>query len=69
MELHMTTLQIKLITELVTWVARAFFDAVQDDENCLTADQAKQLSNKSLSNLTVEVSKAIIENVPRNTKL
>ena len=65
----MTPLQITLITELVTWGAKAFFDAVQDEGNSLTADQAKQHSKNALGNLTEEAQKAIIENLPRHLKL
>ena len=65
----MTPLQITLITELVTWGAKAFFDAVQDEGNSLTADQAKQHSKNALSNLTEDAQKAIIENLPKHLKL
>ena len=65
----MTPLQITLITELVTWGAKAFFDAVNDNENTLTAEQAKQHSKNALSNLSKEAQKAIIENLPRHLKL
>ena len=56
----MTGLETLIVKELITWGAKAFFDAVNDDENSLTAEQA---------NLTEEAQKAIIENLPRHLKL
>jgi|TARA_Y100000296_G_scaffold78391_1_gene101037 hypothetical protein len=69
MELYMINIQAILVNELITWGAKAFFDAVHDEENSLTADQAKKHSKNALSNLTEEAQKAIIENLPRHLKL
>ena len=65
----MTGLEAMLLKELISWGAQAFFDAVNDDENSLTAEQAKKHSKNALSNLTEEAQKAIIENLPRHLKL
>ena len=65
----MTGLEAMLLKELITWGAKAFFDAVHDVENSLTADQAKKHSKNALSNLSKEAQKAIIENLPRHLKL
>ena len=69
MELSMTGLEAMILKELVTWGAKMVFDAVQDDGNSLTADQAKQHSKNALSALTEEAQKAIIDNLPRHLKL
>ena len=69
MELHMTGIEAMLLKELIPWGAKAFFDAVNDEENSLTADQAKKHSKNALSNLSNEAQKAIIENLPRHLKL
>ena len=65
----MTGLEAMLLKELITWGAKAFFDAVHDEEKSLTADQAKKHSKNALSALTEEAQKAIIENLPRHLKL
>ena len=65
----MTGLEAMILKELVTWGAKMVFDAVQDEKNSLTADQAKQHSKNALSALTEEAQKAIIDNLPRHLKL
>ena len=65
----MTGLETLIVKELITWGAKAFFDAVNDDENSLTAEQAKKHSKNALSSLTEDAQKAIIENLPRHLKL
>ena len=65
----MTGLEAMILKELVTWGAKMVFDAVQDDGNSLTADQAKQHSKNALSALPEEAQKAIIQNLPRHLKL
>ena len=65
----MTGLEMLIAKELVTWGAKAFFDAVQDDGNSLTAEQAKQHSKNAMSELSEQAQKAILHNLPKHLKL
>ncbi len=65
----MTGLEMQIAKELILWGAKAFFDAVNDEKNSLTADQAKQHSKNAMSELSEQAQKAIIHNLPKHFKL
>ena len=65
----MTGIEMQIAKELILWGAKAFFDAVNDEKNSLTADQAKQHSKNAMSELSEQAQKAILHNLPKNFKL
>jgi hypothetical protein len=65
----MTGLEMLIAKELVTWGAKMFFDAVQDENNSLDADQAKSFSKNAMEELSEQAQKAILHNLPKHLKL
>jgi len=65
----MTGLEMMIAKELVTWGAKMFFDAVQNDNNNLSADQAKVFSQNAMGELSEQAQKAILHNLPKHFKL
>ena len=65
----MTGLESLIIKELITWAAKSFFDAVQDDSNNMTADQAKQISKDAARSLSDDATQALKHHLPRQFKL
>ena len=55
----MTGLESLVVKELIAWAARALFDAVQDDKNDMTAEQAKEFSNNAAKSLSDDAARAI----------
>ena len=65
----MTGLEMIIAKELVTWGAKMFFDAVQNENNNLSADQAKVFSKNAMGELSEQAQKAILHNLPKHLKL
>ena len=65
----MTGIEMQIAKELILWGAKAFFDAVNDEKNSFTADQAKQHSKNAMSELSEQAQKAILHNLPKHFKL
>ena len=65
----MTGLEMMIAKELVTWGAKMFFDAVQNENNNLSADQAKVFSKNAMGELSEQAQKAILHNLPKHFKL
>ena len=65
----MTGLEMMIVKELITWGAKAFFDAVQDENNNLDAKQAKGFSKQAMDGISEEAKKAILHHLPKHLKL
>lgn len=63
------TPQTIIVQELILWGAKAFFDAVTDDKNNMSAEQAKGFSKKAMDGISEEAKKAILHHLPKHLKL
>ena len=65
----MTGLESLVVKELIAWAARALFDAVQDDKNDMTAEQAKEFSKNAAKSLSDDAARSNKHHLPRELRL